>query len=359
MYSLVWFFLALVTQPIQFLGQVHANALVRIELEYVRTLGWGDVTHASSDLTEREAAYGGGMLSNVSGIAVSESGHVFVLDRDFKKIVEFDSAGDYKGLILGGYGRGPGEFIRPFGLSYWRGELLIGDPQQGRVSVFDVYGEHSTDVHLPFQAFDFHYQNGRIHALGLFDRIRTIDRQGMETEPLGALKPEWVELVEHGSLGALGVGIGAGIVYASPHIGVHLLIDSEGKAREVGAPLWEDIPVGSYDAPVGPPVKFVPVSVLAAGVIRDRYAVTVYRAHHDPRRVGVLSSPPPAGSHWVLVQSLDDGRTLGQIQLDQDRMVGLYEIAEWGGGAYLYASVIEDSGTPAIDVYRIILDSIR
>lgn len=326
----------------------------QVGLEYVHTLGWVDESQASRELTPRESSYGGAVLGSIAGIAADERGRVFVLDRDYKKIVVFDSAGDYSGLILGGYGRGPGEFVRPSGLSYWNGELAAGDSHQGRISVFTASGEHSRDIRLPFRAFAFHYQNDIVHTLGLFSRIRPVTTMGIETDAYLTFKPEWLSLVEHGSLGAIGTGMEDGLVYAAPVIGVHVLIDSDGRTREVGKPLWQEIRVGTYSGPGGTPVRYVPASVLNVGIVKERYIITVWRAHPDPLRVAELSPPPPAGSHWLLVQKAEDGSVVGQVRLDEERtMTGRYQIVERGGRIYLYASVFTEADTPGVDVYQI------
>lgn len=101
-------------------------------------------------------------------------------------------------------------------------------------------------------------------------------------------------------------------------------------------------------------MRYVPASVLNVGIVKERYIITVWRAHPDPLRVAELSPPPPAGSHWLLVQKAEDGSVVGQVRLDEERtMTGRYQIVERGGRIYLYASVFTEADTPGVDVYQI------
>lgn len=65
---------------------------------------------------------GEGALTDVFGVAVSPDGHVFVSEPPLARVVEFDEQGGFV-RVVGGRGRGPGEFQVPGGL-FWRGDTL-------------------------------------------------------------------------------------------------------------------------------------------------------------------------------------------------------------------------------------------
>lgn len=92
-----------------------------IEKEWVL----GDSLLNTEDKNESEEPINFGRISS---LAISDDKKVYILDSDLKQIVIFDSLGNYKRKIFGGYGRGPGEFELP---------LSIDIDQDGVLSVYD------------------------------------------------------------------------------------------------------------------------------------------------------------------------------------------------------------------------------
>lgn len=81
---------------------------------------------------------GQGALTDVFGVAVSPTRHVFLSEPSLSRVVEFDQDGQFVRLV-GGKGRGPGEFQVPGGL-FWRGDsLAVADFTSG-ISVFGPEG---------------------------------------------------------------------------------------------------------------------------------------------------------------------------------------------------------------------------
>ena len=77
---------------------------------------------------------GQGALTDVFGVAVSPEQHVFLSEPPLARVVEFDRGGQFS-RVVGGRGRGPGEFQVPGGL-FWRGDsLAVADFTSG-ISIF-------------------------------------------------------------------------------------------------------------------------------------------------------------------------------------------------------------------------------
>lgn len=94
---------------------------------------------ASSDyhatlVAEIGGGEGPGALTDVFGVAVSSEQHVFLSEPPLARVVEFDQQGQFI-RVVGGRGRGPGEFQVPGGL-FWRGDsLAVADFTSG-ISLF-------------------------------------------------------------------------------------------------------------------------------------------------------------------------------------------------------------------------------
>jgi hypothetical protein len=84
-------------------------------------------------------------FGHIQAIAVDRLGRVYVADTHTTDVRVFDSAGVYV-RSLGRKGRGPGEFIWPFGLT-WQNDstLWVLDMANGRYSVYDTSGAHIKD----------------------------------------------------------------------------------------------------------------------------------------------------------------------------------------------------------------------
>jgi DNA-binding beta-propeller fold protein YncE len=75
-----------------------------------------------------------------TGIAVDDSGNVFVADFLRHLVVKLDPAGR-EVLRFGGFGPGEGELASPAGLTIAGGELYVADHDNDRIQVFSLNGE--------------------------------------------------------------------------------------------------------------------------------------------------------------------------------------------------------------------------
>jgi hypothetical protein len=88
-----------------------------------------------------ENGQSGEILGRVWDIAVSSKRDIFVLDRSFNHVKQFDSLGVYKQTI-GRSGEGPGEFIYAFALAVdLKGQLYVAD--RNKVVVFHSDGTYA------------------------------------------------------------------------------------------------------------------------------------------------------------------------------------------------------------------------
>ena len=81
---------------------------------------------------------GQGALTDVFGVAVSPEQHVFMSEPPLARVVEFDREGRFV-RVVGGRGRGPGEFQVPGGL-FWRGDSLAVSDFTSGISLFSPDG---------------------------------------------------------------------------------------------------------------------------------------------------------------------------------------------------------------------------
>ena len=110
-------------------------------LDPVVRFGWNEIGDSIRPLTDKERLYSGAVLGDPGDVAVGEDGTVYVLDRAFKKIVVFSPAGEFQRLILGGAGKGPGEFGLPVSLTFGPGgDLWVWDMFLQRLSRFSPDG---------------------------------------------------------------------------------------------------------------------------------------------------------------------------------------------------------------------------
>lgn len=107
-------------------------------LTEVARYGWAELADSNRPLTALERTSGAGVLGLPQDVEEGPLGEVLILDGAFHKIAVFGPGGDFRRLILGGTGEGPGEFLRPRSLSLdGDGRLWIYDQMNGRVTRFD------------------------------------------------------------------------------------------------------------------------------------------------------------------------------------------------------------------------------
>ena len=77
------------------------------------------------------------LFGSVRAITVDDDHNVYVLDDQAGNVRVFDSSGTYV-TTLGRKGEGPGEFQVPIGVAISNGRVLVRDPANGRVQLFDL-----------------------------------------------------------------------------------------------------------------------------------------------------------------------------------------------------------------------------
>jgi len=102
-------------------------------------------------------------FGRVSSIALDAAGNIYVLDPSASVVRVFTEDGTPRGTF-GGRGAGPGEFLRPFGISVDGQKITVFDLGQNRSSSFSLAGDLLADSSLP------HLEG---HVLGTVQPLRS------------------------------------------------------------------------------------------------------------------------------------------------------------------------------------------
>jgi hypothetical protein len=204
----------------------HEVEPAEIHFAEVNRYGWSELADSTRSMTDVERRYAGGVLSNIAGIAESESGDLLVLDRDFQKIVVFTEDGSFKRIILGGYGEGPGEFSFPRHLALdAHGRIIVLDRGNRRVTLFDSAGTYLTTDPVGFEALQVVVSRDTAFLLDVPRDGRSAMRARRLGDHIGSavstLPPDsrMAHFAEHGEPGSLGVSASGYILYAHPSPG--------------------------------------------------------------------------------------------------------------------------------------------
>ena len=123
------------------------------------------------NLTIGGAEEGQSSLSDVRAMVADEWGRLYIADVRERQIRLFDSAGHFV-RTFGRSGAGPGEFRDPVGLAApGDGSLVVYDPTQWRISVFDTSGAFRTGYLVSFISW------GQTWNGGLAPEGRLVDKQ--------------------------------------------------------------------------------------------------------------------------------------------------------------------------------------
>jgi len=145
--------------------------------------GSGDEWTVTEDLRigtiAGEPEYQFGQIVPLASIDVDGDGNIYVMDLQAQDVRVFDAQGQYV-RTLGGPGTGPGEFSQQAGFVFInpRGEILVPDLGNQRVSVFSPTGE-------PAYSFPIQLQAGvpmrwKVDAAGrVMAQLRGLNVQGM------------------------------------------------------------------------------------------------------------------------------------------------------------------------------------
>ena len=121
----------------------------RFRFEEVRRYGWVDMIGDSAALAPHVRRAGGGVLGLPGGSVQGPDATVYVVDRDWRKIVAFRPDGTVEDVLLGGEGEGPGELRLPVDLAMTANdELAVGPRATCRIGRRErrADGPRSTDA---------------------------------------------------------------------------------------------------------------------------------------------------------------------------------------------------------------------
>jgi hypothetical protein len=207
---------------------------VSIGLEIVAAYGWAELSDSSRPMSELERTFAGAVLSHVGGIAEGPDSALYVVDRDFQKIVVFNYDASFRGLLVGGYGRGPGEFVRMRSISVSdNGQIAVLDGGLNRITVFDDQGRYRNSfVVTKGQPMSILYRDAEIWV-ALWQRFRepvvqVYDSEGHHLRSHVTASDRDRHFADFGELGTLTLGQRDGeVIYLSASPGVWTTIKGD------------------------------------------------------------------------------------------------------------------------------------
>lgn len=260
-------------------------AAPRLIVESVQTYGYASISDASAELTALEREYEAGVLGSVADVAEGPDSMVYIADRDFQKIAVFSRNGAFDRLILGGYGEGPGEFIRLRSISVSRdGRLAALDEGLNRISIFAPDDELETTFGVgAITPLQIAFVGDTILVLDWFKTgepaIHMFSAQGDSLGTLVDASTRAAHFSEFGSPGALAQGAGTAL-YASPMPGEWRTI--RGRAVEQhGQEIFPTARGLTLHDDRGA-LRRLPVSTRGIGVSHDGTILLAFTHHPDP-----------------------------------------------------------------------------
>lgn len=145
-----------VWRPALLLGQVNLTPIVEI-----------------GELNGRPAT----TFGEIESVAVDSDGRIYVLDQMAREIRVFDAEGRHVQTV-GRKGGGPGEYLEPRGLTLMRGQLLVLDARQMRVSSYGITDslEYIDETRIDIVGMDMCALDGRLFILGFNPRYLPHER---------------------------------------------------------------------------------------------------------------------------------------------------------------------------------------
>ncbi|HEX6588154.1 MAG TPA: hypothetical protein VF039_03950 [Longimicrobiales bacterium] len=262
-----------------------------------------------SDSASPDDPTGGAVLGGIYDADVSADSLIYVLESDWKKIVVFARDGSLRRTIMGGYGEGPGEFVRAVGMDVTPdGHSYVLDSGLSRVSIFDPDGGFVRSV----STGTIPVRDIAVHGDTIFLRVLF----GSGEHALQAVSADWegyrpfLQTSERdrafsraGFSGAIASDVRGRVVYAFGSPGEFVVIDSNGASPRRGLPLFpDDEPVTVETA--GGPQQRVTAGTLAVAIIQDALVAILY-ATYDIERADEIA-------HHVALYDWD-GRFLGTL----------------------------------------------
>ena len=313
-----------------------------------RSFGWADIADSPRPLTESEKRFSGGVLGLIRGIAEGEDGAVYVLDGAFHKIVVFNADGSLRGIVRGGRGRGPGEFLNPRSIALTEsGGILVLDQASRTVTSFGSSGEVGRTFHVSGGAAPLQVLAWRGRVL-----VRRHERAGRPTiliyEENGELVDSMVvasqrkeDIAMFGESGVLGQMRDGTVAYAHPIPGEWVTLSGGPTWR--GTSLDPDAKGGVLETTNGP-LRYFPLSVrgmmgLDGGEVLQLYQQFEPRAVRDRRQL-------VAERHLVIFSS--SGTRLQVIPMP-NLQLGTFAPSRNGSAFY----VTRDEPYPQVVRYRL------
>lgn len=308
-----------------------------IHVDCLRSFGWEEIGDSSRTLTEEERKSGGGVLGIVIAISEGPDGSLYVLDRQFHKVVRFSEDGEFAELVVAGFGQGPGEFLRPGGLAVSDAiEILVVDRGLGRLSVFDRRGELLRSIPLPRpQVLDI-AQSPRGVFLRVWSRsvgsVQVLRINEVRGEILGELLVASQRDAHFGSFGesgAIGIDPAGNAVYAHPSPGLWTVLGGPDAGLR-GEELFPRARGVTLPRPNGAEARASPVGTRGIAVWEDgRVAILhFHREWTDARRAELTD-------HQFFLGIFDSlGRYQGSVEVPGSFVTG-FEAGRTPGVFYL------------------------
>lgn len=257
-------------------------------LEEVASYGWESLADSGRTLSEVDRRFAGAVLGEPLDVFEGSDGTVYVVDASFRKVVAFEPDGTFEGLILGGFGEGPGEFVRPRSIaSVTAGDLWVFDQLKGRLSHFGANGELIGTGALRFgRTLDITGTHQGLFAnRAMVDTsyvIALLTGDGDTHVPL--VYPTSAELIAVGGRGAGAVGAApdGSVIYGSPIVGQWRRVDSGGASELRGAPLFRSQAPVHWTDQFGNRRTTLLQEIWAAGQFRDGRILLYYVVRPRP-----------------------------------------------------------------------------
>ena len=167
---------------------------------------------------------GGSTFGNISDIEVTEDNKLLVLDNEFRKIVVFKDNGEIERVILGGFGRGPGEFQLPTALTIGpQKQIIVYDYNLRQLTYFSAAGEYLTSEHVRVPSKNILYHDGSIWIAILSSRGSFVSHKLINDDKLNyelAVSEDDLNYSPRGSVGWLGISKSKNILVAATRPGI-------------------------------------------------------------------------------------------------------------------------------------------
>ncbi|MEQ9569373.1 MAG: 6-bladed beta-propeller [Longimicrobiales bacterium] len=259
---------------------------------------------------------------------IESDSSVYVLDGDYQKIVEFDLHGGFRRVVMGGYGEGPGEFVRPKSMDVGEdGTFVVMDDNANRITLFTPAGDYkSSFLHDVPNDIELVASDGRIFVLRrLPDRagvapVVVLDRSGAVIDSMAVGTDQDGELAMFGEPGALGKTRDGAPIFGKPGPAAFWIM-GEGAPR---GPEFFPEAHGFIREMRGYQVRMSPVGTRGIGQLPDGRIVVFYQEYDPDAEVF---------DYYIDVLSIG-GEYLGSAAIPSDYSLGRMSPSRYGPQLY-------------------------